>query len=160
MKCVIYKYTYVTFLSSGNDLENTHKSLGISTIDFKYTAGSENGVLVIENTFTQKGSPVKHLHYDQDEWFYAAHGTFVIEVGDARYIVQQGDSVLAPRKISHVWAYTGKEDFGKMLVMFHPVGKMESFFRTVSERFHLVSPEDPKLWKEHGMELLGPPLKI
>lgn len=148
------------FLSSSKDIENNPKSLGISTIDFKYSLGSENGVLIIENTFTQKGGPAKHLHYFQDEWFYAVHGTFVIEVGETRYMVKQGDSVFAPRKIPHVWAYTGEEDFGKVLIMFHPAGKMESFFRKVSEQFHSMPPEDPMLWKEHGMELLGPPLDL
>lgn len=148
------------FLSSGSDIDSAHKSLGISTIDFKYSSGSENGLLVIENTFTQKGGPAKHLHYDQDEWFYVVHGTFIIEVGEVRYSLEKGDSFLAPRKIPHVWAFTGKEDIGKMLIMFNPAGKMESFFRTVSKQFHSMPPADPILWKEHGMELVGPPINI
>ena len=36
---------------------------------------------MLENTFHAKGGPARHLHYDQDEWFYAVEGEFIIEVG-------------------------------------------------------------------------------
>lgn len=37
--------------------------------------------------------------------------------------------------------------------------KMEAFFREVT-RANAMPPQDPALWRAHGMELLGPPLAI
>jgi hypothetical protein len=34
---------------------------------------------------------------------------------------------------------------------------MEAFFAIVTEH-DTMPPQDPALWREHGMELLGPPL--
>jgi hypothetical protein len=36
---------------------------------------------------------------------------------------------------------------------------MEAFFREVT-RTDAMPPQDPALWRVHGMELLGPPLPV
>ena len=41
-----------------------------------------------------------------------------------------------------------------MLIAFMPAGKMEAFFREVT-RANAMPPQDPELWRSHGMELLG-----
>ncbi len=46
-----------------------------------------------------------------------------------------------------------------MLIAFMPAGKMEAFFREVT-RANAMPPQDPALWRAHGMELMGPPLAI
>jgi len=135
-----------------------HRGLGVSEITFKITPRDGNGVFIIENTFHEKGGPAKHLHYDQDEWFYAVEGEFVLEVGQEKFRLSPGDSLLAPRKVPHVWAYTGGTR-GKILIAFMPAGKMEAFFREVTKA-NAMPPQDPELWRAHGMELLGPPLKL
>lgn len=135
-----------------------HRGLGVSEITFKITPRDGNGVFIIENTFHEKGGPAKHLHYDQDEWFYAVEGEFVLEVGQEKFRLSPGDSLLAPRKVPHVWAYTGSTR-GKILIAFMPAGKMEAFFREVTKA-NAMPPQDPELWRAHGMELLGPPLKL
>jgi quercetin 2,3-dioxygenase len=114
--------------------------------------------LIIENPFREKGGPARHLHYEQDEWFYAVEGEFVMEVGKERYILKPGDSLLSPRRVPHVWAYTAGMG-GRVLIAFSPAGRMEAFFRTVSEN-NAMPPQDPKLWRTHGRELLGPPLRL
>lgn len=38
------------------------------------------------------------------EWFDCVEGEFVIEIGQARLTRNPGDSVLAPRRVPHVWA--------------------------------------------------------
>jgi hypothetical protein len=38
-------------------------------------------------------------------------------------------------------------------------GQMEAFFRTVAQA-NAMPPQDPELWRAHGMELLGPPLSL
>ncbi len=67
--------------------------------------------------------------------------------------MNQGYSVLGTRKIPHVWAYKDGT-CGRVLVGFSPAGKMEAFFREVTKT-NAMPPQDPALWKAHGMELLG-----
>ena len=63
---------------------------------------------ILENTFLAKGGPARHLHYDQDEWFYVLEGEFQFEVTKA----------------------------------------------------NAMPPQEPGVWRAHGMELLGPPLPV
>jgi len=144
---------------AGKDQFGEHRGLGISEISFKVVPKDSEGLFIIENTFHAKGGPAKHLHYDQDEWFYAVEGEFILEVGDEKMILKPGESLLAPREIPHVWAFTGNSPRGRMLITFMPAGKMEAFFREVTKA-NAMPPQDPALWKAHGMELLGPPLKV
>ncbi len=130
--------------------------LGVSAIAFKVIPQDSQGTLIIENTFWQKGGPARHLHHDQDEWFCAVEGEFILEVGPERFMLRPGDSLLAPRKVPHVWAFTGGVR-GRMLIAFLPAGQMEAFFREVTKA-NAMPPQDPELWRAHGMELLGPPL--
>lgn len=143
---------------AGADRFGEERSLGISTIDFKLTPQDSQGVLVLENSFHARGGPARHLHYDQDEWFYILEGDFSFEVGAERYTLRPGDSLLAPRQVPHVWAFVG-DGRGRLLVTFLPAGAMEAFFREVT-RANAMPPQDPALWRAHGMELLGPPLPI
>ena len=143
---------------ANEDQFGEHRGLGVSEISFKVTPKDNNGIFIIENTFHEKGGPAKHLHYDQDEWFYAVEGEFLLEVGQEQFRLKPGDSALAPRMIPHVWAYTGNSR-GRMLIAFMPAGKMEAFFREVTKA-NAMPPQDPELWRAHGMELLGPPLKV
>ena len=144
------------FLASGQDQFAQHRGLGVSAILFK-VSGSK-GLFVLENVFHQKGGPAKHLHHGQDEWFYVLEGEFLIEVGEERRRLQPGDSIFAPRKVPHVWAFVG-EGRGRILVSFAPAGQMEAFFLEVTKA-NAMPPQDPALWRAHGMELLGPPLPV
>ena len=146
------------FVQAGHDSAGEHRGLGISVIEFKVIPGDSNGLLVLENTFHAKGGPPRHVHLDQDEWFYAVDGEFVVEIGQDRFRMHPGDSVLAPRKIPHVWACAGNGR-GSMLIVFSPAGKMEGFFREVTKANAMPS-QSPELWREHGMEVVGPPLPI
>src|SRR5690606_27587799 len=145
------------FVPAGADRPGEHRGLGVSAIQFKHIA-PDGSLLVLENTFHAKGGPARHLHHAQDEWFYAAEGTFVIEVGDVRHALQPGDSLLAPRGVPHVWAFVGAGQ-GRMLIAFTPAGQMEAFFREVPKA-NALPPRDPALWAAHGMALVGPPLPL
>lgn len=140
---------------AGEDRFGEYRGLGVSAIQFKLIV-PDGSLFVIENTFHAKGGPARHLHHAQDEWFYAAEGAFVVEVGTERYTLRPGDSVLAPRGVPHVWAFTGDAP-GRMLIAFTPAGQMEAFFREVTQA-NAMPPQDPALWRAHGMELVGPPL--
>jgi quercetin dioxygenase-like cupin family protein len=134
------------------------RGLGVSNIAFKVTPQDSSGLLILENTFSQKGGPARHLHHDQDEWFYVAEGEFAFEIGETKFRLNTGDSVLGPRKVPHVWACVG-DGLGRIVIVFSPAGLMEAFFRKVTSANAMPAP-DPELWRAYGMELLGPPLKV
>jgi mannose-6-phosphate isomerase-like protein (cupin superfamily) len=145
-------------IPAGDDRFGEYRGLGVSSIAFKVVPQDSSGLLILENTFHARGGPARHLHYDQDEFFYAAEGEFDIEVGNNRFRLNPGDALLAPRCVPHVWAYVGNAR-GRMLITFMPAGKMEAFFREVTKA-NAMPPLDPELWRAHGMELVGPPLPV
>lgn len=145
-------------LASGADLEGEYRGLGISSIAFKMSSPDPGDPFILENTFLARGGPARHLHYDQDEWFYVLEGEFQFEVGAEQFFLHPGDSLMAPRQVPHVWAFVG-EARGRILVAFFPAGKMEAFLREVT-RANAMPPQDPAIWQAHGMELLGPPLPV
>lgn len=145
-------------VKAGEDWFGEQRGLSMSQIDFKVVSPGEQGMLVLENTFQAWGGPPRHLHFDQDEWFYVVEGSFIFEVGATAYRLQPGDSLLAPRRVPHVWAFAG-EGRGRILVGFTPAGQMEDFFRRYM-RGSVMPPKDPEIWRAHGMELLGPPLAL
>lgn len=152
----------VARIATGEDRYGERRGLGISVIAFKVTPADSAGILVLENTFYAPGGPARHLHHHQDEWFYIAQGKFLMEIGTERFELREGDSILGPRGTPHVWAYTGGAESGapgRIVVAFFPAGQMEAFFREVTKA-NAMPPQDPELWRRHGMELLGPPLRI
>lgn len=138
--------------------DRQRRGLGISFISFKVARQGDGGLFILENTFHARGGPARHLHYEQDEWFYAAEGEFLFEVGQQRLRLRPGDSLLAPRRVPHVWVYVGNA-IGRILITFMPAGRMEAFFREVTKA-NAMPPQDPELWRAYGMELLGPPLSV
>lgn len=131
--------------------------------DCKVSSRDTNGELLIYDTRREeKGGPALHLHHNQDEWFYIISGEFIVKVGSDTLSLGPGDSAFAPRKIPHAFAKVS-EGPAQMLVLFQPAGSMEDFFHQMAK----LGKEIPKgqekklkeLWHEHGMEIVGPPLK-
>lgn len=145
-------------VAAGRDRFGEVHGLAVSTIQLKVTSGDSAGLLVLENVFRAPGGPPRHMHPEQDEWFYVIEGEFLMDVGDQRQMLRAGDSLLAPRGVPHVWACVG-DGHGRILVAFNPAGRMEAFFREVMKPDGLPPP-DPALWRAYGMELLGPPLPL
>ena len=132
---------------------------GLLPMDMKVVGGQTGGgLLILEQVDDRPGGPPRHVHPDQDEWFYVLEGRYVIEVGEDRFEMGPGDSLLAPRDVPHAWAHVG-EGRGRMLVEFTPAGKMEAFFERATRMTGIPSgPELAALFAEHGMRVLGPPL--
>ena len=132
--------------------------------DLKVSARDTGGDLCIYDTFREsKGGPALHRHHFQDEWFYVIRGDFLVQVGDETLTLHPGDSAFAPRKVPHTFAKISDGD-AQMLVLFQPAGSMEDFFKQMSKLGKEI-PKDQEstlkqLWADHGMEILGPPLKI
>lgn len=144
-------------VAQGSDRFGELRSMGISTLCFKVSAQDTCGQLfLIEQTMHAPGGPPRHVHLEQDEWFYALEGEFIVEIADERVTLFPGDSLLAPRQVPHRWAYVG-DGTGRLLVGFTPAGQMEAFFREVTKT-NAMPVQDPELWRAHGMEVVGPPL--
>lgn len=124
------------------------------------TKDSEGDLNIFESTRVKKGGPALHVHYDQDEWWYVLEGEFLFKVGDTLYELKAGDSLLGPRGIPHTFSKTNDGN-ARLLLTFQPAGKMEDFFKAVSEgKLAKMSKEEQNGFrKEHGFESVGPALE-
>ena len=128
------------------------------------TQDSSGAFFMTEQPIARRGvGPPKHYHEAQDEWFYCLEGEFVLEIGDRRFRLSAGESVLAARRVPHAFVY----DFptpGRLLVSFTPAGEMERFFRNLPKRgtyFGNGTAEDRETARrEYGIVNVGPPLSL
>ena len=139
---------------AGQDIDGEVRTLGFSHIFFKTSTQETGGNLFLIEHENLIGGPPLHLHPSQDEWFYVMDGEVLFQVGGKRVRLKSGDSVLAPRKVTHGFCATKPS---KMLIAFTPAGKMEGFFREIAHgRANLM---DPALFERFDMKLMGPPIK-
>jgi quercetin dioxygenase-like cupin family protein len=154
-----YNKLHPEIVRDGSDRLSQERSMGITQLRYKVIQEDTAGrLLIIEQTMLHKGGPPRHKHLYQDEWFFSIQGEFILEIGTERFKLNTGDSVLAPQKVPHVWAYVGDEP-GRILIAFTPAGKMQHFFDETAKSKSMPE-QDPVFWEEHGMELLGPPLSV
>jgi DNA-binding transcriptional MerR regulator/quercetin dioxygenase-like cupin family protein len=132
-------------------------------IDCKVSGQDTDGAMCVFEFNCKSGGP-RHVHRDQDEWIYVIDGEFEFQVGDKRFRIGAGESVFIPRKVPHVWAWVSGKP-GKIINLYQPAGKMEEFFRELGKyngkpyvHEALSIDEFRKLFRNHGMDLLGPPL--
>jgi quercetin dioxygenase-like cupin family protein len=150
---------------AGEDRVGELHTLGVSSTAFKVlTRDSGGGLFIMEHSNRKKGGPPRHLHHNEDEWFYVIGGDYIAEVGSERFELKPGDSILGPREIPHAWAFVGDTP-GKMLIAFAPANKMEAFFREGTKRHNnaysnSAAADDKEFFRAYGMELLGPPLSV
>jgi quercetin dioxygenase-like cupin family protein len=142
----------------GEDRYGKFKVLGISSIAVKVSKRESSELFAVEITLKEKGGPAKHLHYDQDEWFYALEGDLLIEAGDELFRMKPGDALFVKKTIPHAWANVGPTQM-RFLALVTPAGKLEEFFENAAKNNALPGP-DQELWRPYGMEWVGPPLKI
>ena len=148
---------HVCRVSQGSDRFDELRTMGISTLCFKVATEDAGGqFFLIEQTMHAPGGPPRHVHEAQEEWFYALEGEFIVEIDGELFSLHPGDSILAPRRVPHSWAFVG-DGTGRLLVGFTPAGQMEAFFREVTKT-NAMPIADPELWRRHGMEVVGPPL--
>ena len=142
----------------GEDRYGAFKVLGISSIAVKVSKRESSDLFAVEITLQQKGGPAKHLHYDQDEWFYALEGDLMIEAGNERFRMKPGDALFVKKTVPHAWANMGDRQM-RFLALVTPAGKLEEFFENAAKNNALPGP-DQELWQPYGMEWVGPPLTI
>ena len=155
--------TGVNPVRAGEDRLGEHHTIGVSTTAFKVlTADSAGALFLFEHRHAggKKGGPPRHVHHNEDEWFYVIEGDYVAEIGSTRLELKPGDSILGPREVPHAWAFVGDTP-GRLLIAFTPANKMEAFFRDNEKRPHETEyMNDAAVYHAYGMDLLGPPLAV
>ena len=137
------------------------KGVTSNTLDIKISGNDTDGDLAVfeQNGSAAKGGPPLHIHPFQDEWFYVIEGSYLFQVGEDKYQMKVGDTIFLPRKVQH--AFVQLTEKGKMIVSYLPAGKMEEFFKvTDAWTSPPTSEEIAKVFQEHDMKVVGPPLKV
>jgi mannose-6-phosphate isomerase-like protein (cupin superfamily) len=124
----------------------------------KVSAKDSGGSLCIYDTVRKKGGPPLHYHHSQDEWFFVLDGEFLFQVGEDMFRLTAGASILGPRMVPH--AFANIRDAGKLMIVYQPAGTMEQFFADGSQLINAVAADWQALHRTHGMEIVGPPLKV
>ena len=151
-------------VAAGKDRFDEPIKLGGEPNDCKVSARDTDGALCIFE-FTGGGGGPRHLHHDQDEWIYILEGKFQFAIGEKQFRAGAGESVFIPRKVPHVWACVSEKP-GKIINVYQPAGKMEAFFCELGKysgkpyvHEALSIDEFRRLFQDHGMDLLGPPIR-
>ena len=136
------------------------KGVTLNVLDLKVSSKDTDGALAVfeQNGFTPKGGPPLHIHYNQDEMFYILEGEYKFQVGDDKHSMKPGDTIFLPRNVPH--AFVQLTEKGKVLVTYQPAGKMEDFFKVTDAWTSPPTKEEiEKVFEEHEMKVVGPPLK-
>ncbi|MBP6396925.1 MAG: cupin domain-containing protein [Saprospiraceae bacterium] len=141
---------------SAIDRKNNPSLLSGNSPNFLKVAGSDtlDQLSIFEYHGKSKGGPPLHKHPFQDETFYVLSGTYLFVCGQDQFTLNPGDMIFLPKDVPHTWAQTSDE--GKLLFYFQPAGKMEQFFNTVGKG---NLPEGYDVFKDHDMEVTGPPIQ-
>jgi len=135
------------------------KGVTLNVLDLKISGTDTKGEMaVFEQTgLTPNGGPPLHVHPIQDEWFYIIEGEYLFQVGNEKYNMIAGDTIFLPRNVPH--AFLQRTDTGRVLVSYLPAGKMEAFFKATDQWTSPPTKEEiAKVFAEHDMEVVGPPL--
>lgn len=136
------------------------KGVTLNNLDIKISASDTEGQLsVFEQTgFTPHGGPPLHIHPFQDEWFYLVEGEYLFQVGDETYELKTGDTIFLPRQVAHT--FMQRSEKARVIVSYLPAGKMEDFFKVTNEwSLPPTQKEIAKVFADHDMKVVGPPLK-
>lgn len=148
---------------TGTDRSDDNRLMiwGIIPLAIKVSAKDTDGRLfVFEHRDMGKGGPPRHIHHEQDEYFYVVAGEYAFEIGEEKFRLTAGDSLLAPRKVPHAWANVGDAP-GTLLTELTPAGTFEEFILETTRHKTLPPPEEiAKAFTAHQMTVVGPPLKV
>ncbi|MBD1395083.1 cupin domain-containing protein [Mucilaginibacter glaciei] len=145
------------FIVKANESRFNEKTMlsGNSPNDIKVSTKDTDGDLsAFSYTGHVKGGPPLHVHPNQDEMFFILEGKFLFQVGEDQYYLTKGDSIFLPRNVPHTFAQL--TDSGQVFFLFQPAGKMEDFFRAAGD---IKARLNPKLFDDHDIHVVGPPLK-
>jgi mannose-6-phosphate isomerase-like protein (cupin superfamily) len=138
------------------------------TVRVRHDEGTD-GISVLEELGPHGESPPLHLHENEDEVFHVLEGELRLRAGDADLRVGAGETIVAPKCVPHTYRVESPD--GARWLVITRGGNFERFVRGLSreaERPELPAHEGPPTpeqadalaaaAREHGIEILGPPL--
>jgi mannose-6-phosphate isomerase-like protein (cupin superfamily) len=112
------------------------------------------------STATRAKAVRRDIHFEQDEWFYVVKGEYAFEIGGGKFRLNAGDTMFAPRNVTHGWANVGDEP-GTLLTLVSPAGTFEEFLHETTRHSALPSQEEiERAFAAHNMKVVGPPLDV
>lgn len=136
------------------------KGVTLNTLDIKISAMDTDGELAVfeQIGLTPNGGPPLHIHPHQDEWFFVLEGEYLFRVGEEQHNMKTGDTIFLPRNVPHAFVQLTKK--ARTIVSYQPAGKMEDFFKETDSWATPPSQEEViKVFADHDMKVVGPPLK-
>ncbi|KAA3440049.1 cupin domain-containing protein [Rufibacter hautae] len=137
------------------------RGVNANVLDVKVSGKDTNGALAIfEQTSLspRRGTPL-HVHPSQDEIFQVLEGEYRFQVGQEKFSLTAGECIFLPRQVPHAWTQVSQS--GKMTVTLQPAGKLEEFFVAMAAlQQEPTQAQITQLFKEHEMEVVGPPLAV
>lgn len=138
----------------------TMKGVTRNTLDLKIGAADTDGGLAVFEQIGESpnGGPPLHIHAAQDEFFHVLEGDYRFQVGENGFAATTGDTIFLPRGIPH--AFIQLTERARMLVTYQPAGDMEGFFAETAQWMAPPTKEEvARVFRAHGMEVVGPPLQ-
>ncbi len=131
--------------------------------DCKVSGRDTGGAMCVFESIGGSSGP-RRRQRDQDEWIYVIDGELKFVAGDKEFQAGAGESVFLPRQTAYAWVSVNGMA-ARILDVYQPAGRMEEFFRELAKYnsgppIHeaLSLDEFRRLFLEHGMEVVGPPL--
>ncbi len=150
-------------VASGEARFDEEVKLAGEPVDCKVSGRDTGGAMCVFE-FTGSSSGPRRRHHDQDEWIYVVDGELMFLVGERQFRASAGESVFVPRQAVRAWVSANGRP-ARIVDVYQPAGRMEEFFREVGKysggpAIHEVLSFDEfrGLFREHGMEVVGPGL--
>ena len=152
------RLTKAVHVTAGNDRFDQPVHFFNGRFDCKVSGkDTGDGMCIYETIRARSDRAPLHYHHDQDEWFFVREGEFLFQVGEDRFRLTAGDSILGPRKIPH--AFATLSDIGRLMIIYQPAGTIERFFADGTRLVNPTPADWQALHRANGMEIVGPPLK-
>jgi quercetin dioxygenase-like cupin family protein len=142
---------------SAIDRKNNPSLLSGNSPNFLKVAGSDtlDQLSIFEYHGKSKGGPPLHKHPFQDETFYVLSGTYLFVCGQDQFTLNPGDMIFLPKDVPHTWAQTSDE--GKPLVFISSLRvRWNNFLIPLAKE---ICPRAMMFFKDHDMEVTGPPIQ-
>jgi quercetin dioxygenase-like cupin family protein len=105
------------------------------------------------------GGPPLHVHHKQEETIHALKGSYKIQIGEQRFVVEEGGFAFLPSGVPHAFLNLTAQP-GEIVVVYTPGGG-HKFYEELGPMSRTDAPDRAAiaaLFEKHDMTLLGPPL--
>ena len=95
-------------------------------------AATGGAFLLAEIEADHGGGMPPHIHSREDETYYILEGSFAFQIGDETVVAEAGDTVFAPRHVSHAW-YCVSAGGGRATLLITPGASFQEYAGVMAE---------------------------